>query len=376
MSSAASLFEPYTQRGVTLANRLVMSPMCQYSAVDGTPTLWHWAHLTPRAMGGVGLVILESTGVSPRGLITPGDLGLWNDTQESAYRDLVKGLHALGTKVGIQLSHAGRKGSTDAPWRGGGYLSADDGGWPIAAPSALPYSSSAPVPRELREEEIAAIVSEFGHSAARAAKAGFDVVEIHAAHGYLIHQFLSPLANTRQDGYGGAFSHRVRFLQEVARSVRQSLPADRALWVRLPVTDWADGGWTLDEALAAAHMLKEIGVDLIDCSSGRVHASVKPQEGPLYHGSFAREIRSRVGIATGVVGNITSAKDAQRVLDEEMGDVAIIGRELLRDPYAPLRWNPEPKWPVQYLRAWNAGHPGVEIPLQWGAALHYSEDGY
>lgn len=363
-----ALFSPFTQRGVTFPNRLVMSPMCQYSASDGIPGLWHWLHLGARAVGGVGLVMVESTAVSPEARITPWDLGLWNVEQERAFTHLVESLHIMGVKVGVQLSHAGRKGSTDVPWRGDGYLDATGGGWTVMAPSARPYSEDSPIPQEATTEDIQGVVEQFCESSRRAARIGFDVVEIHAAHGYLIHQFLSPLSNARQDEYGGGLHNRLRLLHEVAAGVRMAWPDDRPLWIRLPMTDWHVEGWQFSDALEAARNLKSLGVDLIDCSSGRIRAAVTPQGGPIYHGPFARKIRDEVSIATGVVGNINTLAEAESVIMQRMGDVVILGRRLLEDPYLPLRWGAESRqmmWPVQYLRALNRGANGRDIRALW-----------
>lgn len=363
-----SVFSPFTQRGVTFSNRLVMSPMCQYSALDGIPSLWHWTHLSSRAVGGVGLIIVESTGVSPTGRITPWDVGLWNDAQEKAFKDIVRGLHALGSRVGVQLSHAGRKATTDVPWRGGGYLDEENGGWAFGAPSPLGYTETSPIPFQLNRSQIQEIVDDFVESARRAARAEFDVVELHAAHGYLIHQFLSPIANHRNDDYGGEFSGRVRFMMEIVEGVRAVWPEQRPLWVRLPVTDWISGGWSTEEAIKAGILLKQAGVDLIDTSSGRIHAKARPLEGPVYHGPYARQIREAAKVSTGVVGRIETADQAAFVLDENMGDMVIIGRALLRDPYLPLRWDGV-DWPVQYLRALAHPRNGRDLQKQWSLRM-------
>ena len=344
------VFQPIVQRGTTFTNRIVMSPMCQYSAADGVPGIWHWAHLSSRAVGGAALVVVESTGVSPEGRITPWDVGLWNDAQEASFGDIVEGIHKFGAKVGIQLSHAGRKASTDAPWRGGGYLSSAQGGWEIVAPSPIPYGQGTPIPHMVSIPEIRQIVEDFVHAARRAARAHFNMIELHAAHGYLIHQFLSPHANQRTDAYGEGLMERVRILLEITRGVREVWPDDRPLWVRLPMTDWLEDGWTLNDAVRVSGMLREIGVDLIDCSSGRINAVARPPENPLYHGPYSKRVRDEIGIATGLVGGIETLEQAESVLTNGLGDMVIVGRALLRDPYLPLRWG-DGLWPVQYLRA-------------------------
>jgi len=352
----SALFAPFRQRGLTLRNRIAVSPMCQYSAVDGLPGDWHRVHLGSRAVGGAGLVMTEACAVSPEARISPEDAGIWNDTQAHAWAPIASFIRAQGAVPAIQLSHAGRKASTFAPWRGHGAVAQDAGGWPVVAPSALAYSDRYPAPHALDAAGIARIVADFRAGALRALDAGFEVIELHAAHGYLLHQFLSPLSNLREDAWGGDFDARVRLLCDVVDAVREVWPERLPLWVRLSATDWVEGGWDLPQTVALARNLETRGVDLIDTSSGGLSPLQAIEAVPGYQVPFAREIRARTGIATGAVGLITGAVQAERIVSEGDADVVLLARELLRDPYFPRRaareLGVEIETPDQYLRAW------------------------
>ena len=349
-----SLFDPITFGDTTLRNRIVVSPMCQYSAVDGVPNDWHLVHLGSRAVGGAGLVFTEATAVSPEGRISPADTGLWNDAQQEAWARIVGFIRAQGAEPGIQLAHAGRKGSTEVPWRGGKALASD--GWVPIAPSALAFADDYPQPAELDASGIRKVIVDFAASARRAREAGFAVVEIHAAHGYLLHEFLSPLSNRRTDAYGGSLENRARLLREVIAAVRTEWPAPHPLFVRVSATDWVAGGWDIDECVELARWLKLDGIDLIDVSSGGLAANAQVPAAPGYQVPFAARIRHDAGIATGAVGLITDPHQAQHILDDGAADVIIMARELLRDPYFPRRAAGELgatlSAPAQYLRAW------------------------
>ncbi|GAA2851631.1 NADH:flavin oxidoreductase/NADH oxidase [Pseudonocardia halophobica] len=356
-----SLFDPITLRGVTARNRIWLAPMCQYSveARDGVPTDWHLVHLGARATGGFGLVMTEAAAVTPEGRISPQDAGLWSDAQVEAWSRITAFLREQGAVPATQLAHAGRKGSTAAPWRGEGTIGTEDGGWTALAPSATAYQGYA-TPRALTADEIAETVQAFGAAARRADAAGFDVVEVHAAHGYLLHQFLSPLANLRTDSYGGSFENRIRILLEVVDAVRAALPDRKALLVRLSATDWVDGGWTAEETVELSARLAGRGVDLVDVSSGGLDARQDIPVGPGYQVPFARDVRAKAGIATGAVGLITEPAQAQAVLEEEDADVVLLARAALREPAWPLRAAHElgvpysaAPYPAQYARgAW------------------------
>lgn len=353
------LFDPLSLRGLTLANRIVVSPMCQYSAQDGVPNDWHLVHLGSRAVGGAGLVIAEATAVTPEGRISPADLGIWSDAQAEALQRITRFIWNHGAAAGIQLAHAGRKASTDAPWRAREVVPLEEGGWIPVAPSPLPFDEASPVPLELDEAGIDAVVEAFVQAAKRSREAGFHVVELHMAHGYLLHEFLSPLTNQRTDAYGGSLENRARLPLRVARAVREIWPERLPVFVRISATDWAtdwaEGGWDLEESVQFARWLKEIGIDLIDCSTGGAipHATIPVQPG--YQVPFAREIRRRAGIATGAVGLITEPAQAQEILEKGAADVVLLGRELLRDPYWPLHaaqtLGVDVPWPPQYERA-------------------------
>jgi 2,4-dienoyl-CoA reductase-like NADH-dependent reductase (Old Yellow Enzyme family) len=349
------LFTPLVQRGVTLRNRIVVAPMCQYSCTDGLPNEWHLVHLGSRAVGGAAAVIVEATAVTPDGRITPGDCGLWNDAQIREYLPIVAFLRAHGAVPGIQLAHAGRKASTDAPWRGGRPLPPGAGGWTTVAPCALPFADGYPDPRELTRVEIESVVDAFTAAALRAARTGFELLELHMAHGYLVHQFLSPLSNRRADQYGGDFEGRVRFALEVARAVRSVWPAELPLWVRISATDWVEGGWDPEQSVELARLLGALGVDLVDCSSGGLSPQQKVPAAPGYQVPFAAAIRRRAGVATGAVGMITEPAQAEAILARGDADVVLLARQMLRDPYWPLHaahaLGVDVPWPSQYLRA-------------------------
>ncbi|MDB6162612.1 MAG: flavin oxidoreductase / oxidase family protein [Xanthomonadaceae bacterium] len=350
------LFEPLTLGNVTLRNRIAVSPMCEYSAIDGVPNDWHMVHLGSRAVGGAGLVFTEATAVSPEGRISLGDTGLWNDTQQAAWARIARFVASQGAAPGIQLAHAGRKGSTQVPWDGGKALPAGQGGWTPVAPSALPFAGDYPMPAALDAAGIAKVVADFAAATVRARDAGFRVVEIHAAHGYLLHEFLSPLSNRRDDAYGGTLVNRARLLREVVAAVRNAWPAPAPLVVRVSATDWAQGGWDIDECVDLARWLKQDGVDLIDCSSGGTVPNAAIPVGPGYQVPFAARIRREAGIATGAVGMITEARQADDILVRGDADLILLARELLRDPYFPRRAAAELgvkiEAPVQYGRAW------------------------
>ena len=345
------LFEPLALRSVTFANRVWVSPMCQYSSEEGMPNAWHLVHLGSRAVGGAGLVIVEASGVSPEGRITSWDSGLWSEAHADAYRPIVDFIHGQGSVAGIQIAHAGRKASTDVPWRGGRPLPH----WTPLAPSAIPFRDGDPVPHALTPAEIDAVVEQFARAARLARRAGFRVLEIHAAHGYLLHEFLSPLCNARDDEYGGSLENRMRLTLRVAERVRAAWPDELPLFVRVSATDWADGGWDILQSVELAKRLRALGVDLVDCSSGGAVAHAKIELGPGYQVPFARAIRHEAAIATGAVGLITEARQAESIVREGSADAVLLARELLRDPYAPLHWARElgvdVKWPDQYARA-------------------------
>lgn len=351
------LFSPLQLKSVELANRIAVSPMCMYSAVDGFSNDWHLVHLGSRAVGGAGLVICEATAVSPEGRISPDDLGIWKDGHIENLKRITSFIEEHGAVPGIQLAHAGRKASVSSEWKGNGaFLLPTQGGWETVAPSALPFSPDTGTPHELSKEEIKEIIAKFGIAARRALDAGFKVAEIHAAHGYLIHQFLSPLSNHRQDEYGGSFANRTRFLIEIVDTVKQVWNSEYPLFVRISATDWAEeGGWDLAQSIELCTLLKEKGIDLIDVSTGGLIPHVKIPVDYGYQLAFARQIKREVGIAVGTVGMITNAVQAETILQSGDADLIFMGRQLLRDPYFPLRaakeLNDEIPWPVQYRRA-------------------------
>ena len=329
--------------------------MCQYSSIDGVPDDWHLVHLGSRAVGGAGLVIAEATAVTPEGRISPGDLGIWNGHQVKAFQKITSFIAAQGSVPGIQLAHAGRKASTAQPWKGGGPVKASEGGWQAVAPSALPFDDGYPSPHELTQSEIAEHVSRFAEATLRALEAGFKVVELHMAHGYLMHEFLSPLTNKRTDEYGGGLEGRARFPLHAAKAVRDVWPSDLPLFVRISATDWVEGGWDLEQSVTLSKWLRDIGVDLIDCSSGGLVPYAKVPVAPGYQVPFAATIRREVNMPTGAVGLITEAHQAEEILQKGEADAVILARAMLRDPYWPIYAAKELSfdfpWPVQYMRA-------------------------
>jgi 2,4-dienoyl-CoA reductase-like NADH-dependent reductase (Old Yellow Enzyme family) len=352
----SQLFTPLTIRDIVLGNRIVVSPMCQYSANDGMAGDWHLVHLGSRAVGGAGLVFTEATAVSPEGRISPHDLGIWKDEHIEGLRRIVKFVRAQGSEIGIQLAHAGRKASVREPWNGGQPVKDGEGGWPVLAPSPVAFDEQYARPAGLTIDGIRQVAADFRAAARRAMLAGFKVLEIHAAHGYLIHQFLSPLSNHRQDEYGGSFDNRIRLLTEVVEAVRGGWPPGYPLFVRISATDWAEGGWGVEEAVKLAGLLKDRGVDLIDCSSGGVVPYQKIPVGPGYQVAFSQRLRTATGILTGAVGVITDAMQAESILVTGQADLVFMARQMLRDPYFPLRAAQELRqkdihWPLQYERA-------------------------
>lgn len=354
------LFEPLTLRELTIPNRIVVSPMCQYSSTEGFANDWHFVHLASRAVGGAGLVMTEATAVTPEGRISADDLGIWTDAHIGALARIVRFLKGEGSTTGIQLAHAGRKASTYRPGLPEhGAVPLDQGGWEPIAPSATAFSDAYPLPREMTASDIEAVVEAFRMAASRAMHAGFDIVEIHAAHGYLLHQFLSPLSNHRTDAYGGSFENRIRLLLDVVTAVRTVWPEYAPLLVRLSATDWTPGGWDPESSVELARRLGGYGVDLIDCSTGgNVHGATIPI-GPGYQVAFAEQIKRGAQIATGAVGLITTPAQANEIVASGKADCVLLAREMLRDPYWPLRAARELKreisWPEQYLRAAPAG---------------------
>jgi len=350
------LFDPLSIRGLTFPNRVFVSPMCEYSSPDGFATDWHLVHLGSRAVGGAGLVLTEATAVTPEGRISPEDLGIWQDDHVEMLARITRFIHAQGSIAGTQLAHAGRKASTYRPWSGHGTVPEAAGGWSnVIAPSAVAFADHYPMPRAMTANDITAVTAAFVAAATRARAAGFRVIEIHAAHGYLLHEFLSPLSNLRDDAYGGTFANRTRLLREVVTGVRSVWPEHAPLFVRMSATDWVEGGWNIEESVALARQLTPLGVDLIDCSSGGNAAGATIPIGPGYQTSLAERIRRDAGTLTGAVGMITSPTQAEHIVGTGQADAVLIARELLRDPYFPMRaareLGQDVTWPAQYLRA-------------------------
>jgi 2,4-dienoyl-CoA reductase-like NADH-dependent reductase (Old Yellow Enzyme family) len=346
------LLSPVTIRGVTLRNRIVMSPMCQYSAQNGLANDWHLVHLGSRAAGGVGLAFVEATAVTAQGRITPGDMGIWGGQHVEPLARIARFVASQGAVPGIQLAHAGRKASCDLPWRGGARLTDEQGGWPVVGPSSLPFHEGDPPPIELDEAGITAIVSAFEDAGRRALEAGFKIIEIHAAHGYLLHEFLSPLSNQRTDNYGGSLENRMRLTLRVAARVRALVPDDRPVFVRISATDWVEGGWDAAQSVVLSRHLKDLGIDLIDVSSGALTPKARIPVSKGYQVPFARQIRNETGIMTGAVGLITESDYANEIITGGDADLVFIARELLREPYWALKaqqaLGAEPSWPVPY----------------------------
>jgi len=352
----AHLFDPLTIRDVEFANRVFVSSMCQYSSIEGLPNDWHLVHLGSRAVGGAGLVMTEATAVLPEGRISPQDLGIWSDDQVEPLQRIIHFVHEQGSIAGMQLAHAGRKASTRRPWETAGVVPEREGGWKnVVAPTAIAFAENYPTPQALTRDGIREVVAAFAAAARRACDAGFRVIEIHAAHGYLIHEFLSPLSNQRDDEYGGSFENRTRALREIVKAVRDAWPKAAPLFVRISATDWIEGGWDLEQSIALARELKRLGVDLIDCSSGGSVPHAKIPIGAGYQTPFAQRIRDEAEILTGAVGMITSPAQAEHIVNTGQADAILMAREFLRDPHWPLRAAQELRqsvsWPVQYLRA-------------------------
>ena len=349
------LFTPFHLRSITLPNRIGVSPMCEYSSEDGFATDWHLVHLGARAQGGAGLVMVEASAVTPEGRISIGDLGIWKDEHIDKLSHIVRFIHSQGSRAGIQLAHAGRKASMTVPFGGERLLTPEEGRWETVAPGAIPFSETYSTPKALDEAEIAGIVSAFADAARRANTAGFDFVEIHAAHGYLLHEFLSPLSNQRTDQYGGSFQNRTRLPLEVTDAVRAAWPDHLPLLIRISATDWAEGGWTPDESVQFARHLREHGVDLVDVSSGGLVPHAKIPAGPAFQVPFAERVRKEAGVPTAAVGLITEPQQANEIIAKGQADIVLLAREMLRDPYWPLHTaealGETVSWPVQYLRA-------------------------
>jgi 2,4-dienoyl-CoA reductase-like NADH-dependent reductase (Old Yellow Enzyme family) len=353
-----TLFSPLTLRGITLKNRIVVSPMCEYSSVDGLANDWHLVHLGSRAIGGAALVITEAAAVVPEGRISPSDLGIWKDEHIEPLARITSFIREHGSVAGMQLAHAGRKASTAVPWSGGAPLSPADGGWtPIFAPSAIPFDTGYQTPAALEVSGIQDIVTAFAGAARRALDAGFEVIELHGAHGYLINEFLSPYSNTRTDQYGGSFDNRTRFLREIIEAVRGVWPEKLPLFLRISASEWTEGAWDIEQSVELARIVAPLGVDLIDCSSGGNIPKVRIPIGPGYQVPLAERVRKDSGVPTGAVGLITDAKQADEIVRSGKADVVLLAREELRDPYFPLHaakeLGVEVEWPKQYLRAKN-----------------------
>ncbi len=354
----SKLFEEFKLRDITFRNRLWISPMCQYSSEDGMPTDWHLVHLGSRAVGGAGMVMVEATAVSPEGRISPADSGIWSDAHADAFKRITKFIKEHGAVPGIQLAHAGRKASTPVPWDTSGREKVDEneGGWQVVAPSAIKFSEGYPQPREMNADDIAKAVDDFAAAARRAVDAGFEVIEVHAAHGYLLHEFLSPLSNERTDEYGGSLENRMRFPLAAAKAVRDAVPETLPVFVRISATDWAEGGWDVEQSVEFAKKLKEIGIDLIDVSSGGNVPFAKIEVGPGYQVPFAEAVRKQANIAVAAVGLITEPAQAEGILAVGKADAILIARQSLRDPYFPFR-------AAQELGG------SVDVPVQYGRAI-------
>jgi len=351
----SQLFSPFSLRSITLKNRVALSPMCQYSCTDGLPNDWHRVHYGSRAVGGAGLIMVEATAVSPEGRISPLDCGIWNDAQAQAFQPITRFIKEQGAIPALQLAHAGRKASTAHPSYGGKPLPREKGGWQPLAPSSLPFAPDYPVPTELTTADLFKIEADFVAATKRAKAAGFEIIELHMAHGYLLHEFLSPLTNQRTDSYGGCLENRMRFPLRMAQAVRQAWPAELPLFTRISATDWVEGGWDLEQSLELCHCLKKLGIDLIDCSSGGLVPDAVIPAAPGFQVPFAAAIKTEAGIATATVGLITEATQAEQILENGDADLVVLGRELLRSPFWPLaaakELGADISWPAQYLRA-------------------------
>ena len=351
----SQLFSPFKLRELTFKNRVFVSPMCQYSCVDGVPNDWHLVHLGGRAVGGAAMVMTEAASVNPEGRISPEDAGIWNDAQRDAWKPIARFIAASGAVPAIQLAHAGRKASTFAPWRGRGKVEPPHGGWQVVGPSRNAFSESYPLPHEMTVADIRRVIDDFAAAAKRSLEAGFQVVEVHAAHGYLAHQFLSPLSNQRTDQYGGSLENRMRFALEVSTAVREVWPAALPVFIRISASDWKEGGWDVAQSIEFSKQCRHIGIDLIDVSSGGAVHDANMTIRPGYQVPFARAIRAGASIATGAVGLITDAVQAEQILADGDADCVFLARALLRDPYWPLHAAAElgvpMEWPDQYKRA-------------------------
>jgi 2,4-dienoyl-CoA reductase-like NADH-dependent reductase (Old Yellow Enzyme family) len=351
----ANLFSPLKIKNIELKNRIIVSPMCQYSSEDGFANDWHLVHLGSRAVGGAALIICEATAVAPEGRISINDLGIWRDEHIPFLKRITDFIEKQGSIAGIQLAHAGRKSSQLPPWQGSKELNKEHGGWQTLAPSAIAFAEGNSVPKEMSIEEIKKVIQNFQDAAVRVKKAGFKVIEIHAAHGYLINEFLSPVSNKRTDEYGGSFENRIRFLLEIIEHVRKVWTEEHPLFVRISATEWQEGAWTESDSVQLAELLKTKTIDLIDCSTGGNVSGVKIPLKPLYQVQFAENIKKATGILTGAVGLITTSQEANKIIEDNKADVVLLGREFLRDPYFPLRAATEmgiaTNWPVQYDRA-------------------------
>ncbi len=349
------LFSSIKIREIEFKNRIAVSPMCQYSSENGMPTDWHLVHLGSRAVGGAALVITEATAVSPEGRISPDDAGIWSEEQADAYKKITSFIKSQNSVPAIQLAHAGRKASTYSPWKGNGGVDIKNGGWQTIAPSAISFADNYPHPKEMDMSDIKNVINQFKVAAERSIRAGFQVIELHFAHGYLIHEFLSPLSNQRKDEYGGSFENRCRLALEVTKVVRDSIPQKLPLFARISSTDWVNDGWDIEQSVQLSKWLKELDVDLIDCSSGGNVVDAKIPAGPGYQVPFSERIKKEVGILTGAVGLITSPEQAENIIRTEQSDMVILAREMLRNPYWPLyaakQLKSDIKWPNQYLRA-------------------------
>jgi 2,4-dienoyl-CoA reductase-like NADH-dependent reductase (Old Yellow Enzyme family) len=354
--TAAHLFAPLQLRDIRLRNRIVVSPMCQYSSMDGYANEWHLVHLGSRATGGAAAVLTEAAAVLPEGRISPEDLGIWSDDQIDMLARILRFIETQGAVPGIQLAHAGRKASTSAPWKGGQPLAESEGGWrPIFAPSAIPFADGYTTPRELTGKQIQRLITAFADGARRAFEAGSKILEIHAAHGYLLHEFLSPLSNHREDNYGGTFENRTRIVRQIVEAVRNAWPERYPLFVRISATDWVEGGWTIEDSVALAKQVQPLGVDVFDCSSGGLLSRVPIPIAPGYQVPFAERIRTEANILTAGVGMITEPGQADQIIRSGQADMVLLAREFLRDPYWPLhaarRLGQEILIPAQYQRA-------------------------
>jgi 2,4-dienoyl-CoA reductase-like NADH-dependent reductase (Old Yellow Enzyme family) len=351
----ACLFSTLRLRELVFKNRIFVSPMCQYSAVEGVPTDWHLVHLGSRAIGGAALVMTEATAVSPEGRISPFDTGIWSPEQAAEFRKIAGFLRRHGAVAGLQVAHAGRKASTDVPWRGGKPLEPGAGGWQPIAPGPVPFAEGHAVPRDMTEADMERVRNDFSSAARRGREAGFEVIEVHMAHGYLLHEFLSPLTNRREDGFGGSLENRLRFPVSVARAVRGEWPERLPVFVRVSATDWVEGGWDLSQTVALARELKRVGIDMVDCSSGGAVPDARIPAGPGFQTPFAATVRREAGIATGAVGMITEPAQAEQIVSTGLADAVMIGRGFLRDPYWPLHaaraLGVDIPWPSQYERA-------------------------